>query len=182
MAPATAYIGLGANLGGDLATLRATLASAWRALAALPDTQVLATSSLWRSAPVDAGGPDYLNAVVALRTSMQPLELLHALQAIEHAHGRQRPYHNAPRTLDLDLLIFGDTTLDLPQLSLPHPRLHLRAFVLRPLLEVAPDLPELALHLAALSDQVLVRMPAATDWPPGAAADFSVVPESPISH
>ena len=173
MAPATAYIGLGANVGGDLKALRATLGSAWRALAALPDAQVLATSSLWRSVPVDAGGPDYLNAVVALRTSMQPLELLHALQAIEHAHGRQRPYRNAPRTLDLDLLMFGDTTLNLPELTLPHPRLHLRAFVLRPLLEFAPEHAQLAQHLAALSDQVLVKMPTTADWPPGAAADLS---------
>ncbi len=86
-----AYIGLGANLGGDPARLRATLVSAWRALAALPDTRIQATSSLWRSAPVDAIGPDYLNAVVALRTGLAPLPLRHALQAIEAGHGRERP-------------------------------------------------------------------------------------------
>lgn len=137
-----AYIGLGANLGADLP---ATLTQAALRLAALPGTRVAALSSVWRSAPVDAGGPDFLNAVVALDTSLQPLELLDALQAIEQAHGRERPYRNAPRTLDLDLLIYGDLTLQTPRLTLPHPRLGERAFVLRPLLEIAPEL----VHLAA---------------------------------
>lgn len=162
----TAHVGLGANLGGDPARLRATLVSAWRALAALPDTTVQATSSLWRSAPVDATGPDYLNAVVALHTGLAPLPLLHALQAIEAAHGRERPYRNAPRTLDLDLLRHGDTVMQTLELTLPHPRLHQRAFVLRPLLEIAPDLPGLAAKQAAVADQVLERLPAADDWPP----------------
>lgn len=187
MAAATAYIGLGANLAMDVsassgatcalnndpATLRATLVSAWRALAALPGTQVQATSSLWCSAPVDASGPDYLNAVVALRTNLQPLPLLHALQAIEQAHGRKRLYRNAPRTLDLDLLMHGDSQMDLPELVLPHPRLNERAFVVLPLLEVAPGLPGLARHLPALAGQVLTRLTTTTLWPPGAAADFS---------
>ncbi len=136
-----AYVGLGTNLGADLL---ATLAQAARSLAALPGTQLAALSSAWRSAPVDAGGPDFLNAVAALDTALSPVELLDALQAIEQAHGRERPYRNAPRTLDLDLLLYGDLSLDTPRLTLPHPRLGERAFVLRPLLEIAPDLVRLA--------------------------------------
>lgn len=136
-----AYVGLGANLGGDL---RAVLASAVRDLAALPETRLVALSQAWRSAPVDAGGPDYLNAVAGLDTELSPLALLEALQAIELAHGRERPYRNAPRTLDLDVLTFGSLSLDQPRLTLPHPRLTERAFVLRPLLEIAPELAHLA--------------------------------------
>jgi len=136
-----AYVGLGANLGADLL---ATLNQAARSLATLPGTRLAALSSAWRSAPVDAGGPDFLNAVAALDTSLPPIELLDALQAIEQAHGRERPYRNAPRTLDLDLLLYGDLVLDTPRLTLPHPRLAERAFVLRPLLEIAPELSHLA--------------------------------------
>ncbi len=137
-----AYVGLGTNLGADLS---ATLARAAQALADLPQTRLAALSGAWRSAPVDAGGPDFLNAVAALETALAPLDLLDALQAIEQAHGRERPYRNAPRTLDLDLLLYGDLVLDTPRLTLPHPRLGERAFVLRPLLEIAPDLASLAL-------------------------------------
>ncbi|NCT85183.1 MAG: 2-amino-4-hydroxy-6-hydroxymethyldihydropteridine diphosphokinase [Comamonadaceae bacterium] len=137
-----AYVGLGANVGADLSS---TLAQATRALAALPGTRLAGLSSAWRSAPVDAGGPDFLNAVAALDTTLQPLELLDALQAIEQAHGRERPYRNAPRTLDLDLLLYDDLVLDSPRLTLPHPRLGQRAFVLRPLLEIAPELARLAM-------------------------------------
>ncbi|MGM9480543.1 2-amino-4-hydroxy-6-hydroxymethyldihydropteridine diphosphokinase [Roseateles sp. NT4] len=136
-----AYVGLGANLGANLS---ATLTQAALRLAALPGTQVAALSSTWRSAPVDAGGPDFLNAVAALDTTLAPLELLDALQAIELAHGRERSYRNAPRTLDLDLLLYGELTLDTPRLTLPHPRLGERAFVLLPLLEIAPELGHLA--------------------------------------
>ncbi len=164
-----AYVGMGANLGGDAARLRATLVSAWQAMAALPGHEVLATSSLWRSVPVDAGGPDYLNAVLALRTPLPPLGLLHALQAIEQGHGRERPFRNAPRTLDLDLLCYGRLQLCADELTLPHPRMRQRAFVLRPLLEIAPALGGLAACLPAVADQVLERLPAATDWPPAAA-------------
>ena len=146
-----AYVGLGTNLGADLL---ATLTQAARALAALPGTRLLALSSAWRSAPVDAGGPDFLNAVAALETVLAPFELLDALQAIEHAHGRERPYRNAPRTLDLDLLLHGDTVMDTPRLSLPHPRLGERAFVLRPLLEIAPELAGLASGDAWLSQRI----------------------------
>ncbi|MDR7332359.1 2-amino-4-hydroxy-6-hydroxymethyldihydropteridine diphosphokinase [Roseateles asaccharophilus] len=136
-----AYVGLGANLGADLL---ATLSRAAAALDALPQTRIAVLSSAWRSAPVDAGGPDFLNAVAALDTGLAPLALLDALQAIEAVHGRERPYRNAPRTLDLDLLLHGDTRLDTPRLVLPHPRMQQRAFVLRPLLEIAPELADLA--------------------------------------
>lgn len=136
-----AYVGLGANLGADLL---ATLTRAAQSLAMLPGTELVALSSAWRSAPVDAGGPDFLNAVAALDTSLSPIDLLDALQAIELAHGRERPYRNAPRSLDLDLLLHGDAVLATPRLTLPHPRLGERGFVLRPLLEIAPEMASLA--------------------------------------
>jgi len=104
----TAYIGLGANLGDAPAALRAAI----QALAALPGTQLLQCSALYRSAPVDATGPDFYNAVAALRTSLPPHELLVALQSIEAAAGRERPYRNAPRTLDLDILLFDGLAID----------------------------------------------------------------------
>ena len=130
----TACVGLGANLGDR----RATLASARVALAALPATRLLRFSSLYRSASVGTPGPDYLNAVAVLRTSLPPTVLLAELQRIESAHGRERSYRNAPRTLDLDLLLYDALSMETPALTLPHPRLHERAFVLRPLAEVAP--------------------------------------------
>lgn len=136
MSSARAYVGLGANLGDP----RAALESALLALAALPGTTLVARSSVYRTRPIDASGPDFLNAVVALDTTLPPAELLAALHRIEAAAGRKRPYTNAPRTLDLDLLLQGDLTIDTPELTLPHPRLHLRAFVLAPLLELAPGL------------------------------------------
>lgn len=131
-----AYVGLGANLGDA----RAALESAFDELAALPGTVNLRRSSIWRSAPIDSSGPDYLNAVAELRTTLAPLDLLHCLQAIERAHGRERPYRNAPRTLDLDLLLVDGVATDGAELTLPHPRAHLRAFVLQPLAELAPAL------------------------------------------
>lgn len=131
-----AYIGLGANLGDA----RATLASALEALAALPATRPVAQSAHYRSAPVDATGPDYINAVAVLDTAMAPEALLTALLGIEARHGRVRSAPNAPRTLDLDLLAYGDEVRQSPTLVVPHPRLHLRAFALLPLLEVAPQL------------------------------------------
>lgn len=131
-----AWIGLGANLGDT----RATLDAAFAALAALPRTRLKARSSLYRTAPIDAGGPDYLNAVAWLETGLDAHELLAHLHAIEGRHGRERPHVNAPRTLDLDLLLYGDAQIDTPELTLPHPRLHRRAFVLAPLAELAPAL------------------------------------------
>jgi len=150
--PTTAWIGLGANLGDRTAALRTALA----ALAALPGTRLLRVSSLYRSAPVDAGGPDYLNAVAEVATQLPPHALLAALQAIEHAAGRERPYRNAPRTLDLDILLYGDEQLATATLTLPHPRLHERAFVLLPLAELAPErvLPQ---WLAGVEGQAIER-------------------------
>ena len=130
-----AWIGLGANLGDRTAALR----QAVQALTALPGTCVLRTSSLYRSAPVDAGGPDYLNAVAEIATTLDAHALLAALQAIEQAAGRERPYRNAPRTLDLDLLLYGTQHIATPDLTVPHPRMFERAFVLRPLAELAPQ-------------------------------------------
>ncbi|CAB5517637.1 2-amino-4-hydroxy-6-hydroxymethyldihydropteridinepyrophosphokinase [Achromobacter anxifer] len=135
-APVSAYVGLGANLGDGAATLR-------RVLVELQETDgilAVTASPFYRTAPVEASGPDFTNAVAALDTRLAPLALLDALQALENRHGRQRPYKNAPRTLDLDLLLYGDTALAHERLVLPHPRMHLRAFVLMPLRDLAPGL------------------------------------------
>ena len=159
MNPVRAYVGLGANLGDA----RAQVEAAFDALAAWPGLALLGRSALYRSAPVDAGGPDYVNAVAALDSRLTPLDLLRALQSLETRFGRERPYPNAPRTLDLDLLLHGDTCLATPELSLPHPRLHLRAFVLRPLIELAPGLSlpghgPLQALLPAVADQAIERL------------------------
>ncbi len=154
-----AYVGLGANLGQASATLQAAL----RVLAALPGSHLRQASPVYRSAPVDAHGPDFFNAVAEISTTLAPLDLLDALQAIEQDFGRQRPYRNAPRTLDLDLLLYADTVLNTPRLTLPHPRLQQRAFVLRPLLDLAPGLAApglgpLAAYLPATADQRLEKL------------------------
>ena len=155
------FVGLGANLGDAQATLKNALA----ALAALPQTERVAHSSLYRTAPIQASGPDFVNAVAELHTALEPQALLHALQAIESAHGRERPYPNSPRTLDLDLLLFGQRIVQEPGLEVPHPRLHERAFVLQPLLELAPlivhpRLGPLQLLVASTADQPVERLPA----------------------
>lgn len=147
-----AWIGLGANLGDAQAALR----DAAQRIAALPACRLIAASRLYRSAPVDSSGPDYWNAVLNLETDLAPEALLAELQAIERAHGRERPYRNAPRTLDLDLLAQGDLQRDTPQLQLPHPRLTQRAFVLLPLLELTGELPglgALATYLPGVAGQ-----------------------------
>ncbi len=131
---ATAHVGLGANLGDAAQTLRLALA----AMDQTPGMRVVRVSRFYRSAPMDAAGPDYVNAVAELSTDLAPQALLEALQAIENAHGRVRPYRNAPRTLDLDLLLYGDLRIATPTLTVPHPRMHQRAFVLHPLAEIAP--------------------------------------------
>jgi 2-amino-4-hydroxy-6-hydroxymethyldihydropteridine diphosphokinase len=148
------FVGLGANLGDA----RAAVAQALEALAALPQTRLVAVSRLYRSAPVDAEGPDFVNAVAELRTGLAPRDLLSALQAIEHAHGRERPHRHAPRTLDLDLLLYGQRVVEEPGLDVPHPRLHERAFVLLPLADLArelehPRLGPLAAFLGRVSGQ-----------------------------
>ncbi len=131
-----AFVALGANLADPVAQVRAAL----EALTRLPDSRLLRASSLYRTAPVGIHGqPDFINAVAVLETSLPPDSLLSALFEIEAQFGRRRDFRHAPRTLDLDLLLYGDETLDTPGLQLPHPRMHLRAFVLAPLLEIAPD-------------------------------------------
>lgn len=135
-APVQAYIGLGANLGDSAATLRTVLAE----LSATAGIRACRCSHFYRSAPVEASGPDFVNAVARLDTDLAPLALLEVLQALEQRHGRERPYKNAPRTLDLDLLLYGEARIQTPRLNVPHPRLHERAFVLRPLQDLAPQL------------------------------------------
>ena len=137
---ATVFIGLGANLGDARATLRDAL----DALQPLAAAGSFAASSLYGSAPVDSSGPDYVNAVARLRTPLAPHALLDALQAIEQRFGRERPYRNAPRTLDLDVLLFGvegdegGIALHDERLTVPHPRAAQRTFVLEPLAELWP--------------------------------------------
>lgn len=132
----TAFIALGSNLGDPERKVRQGMA----ALAELPQSRLEAASSLYRSAPVGyASQPDFVNAVAQLSTALAPQALLAALLAIEKNFGRERAFREAPRTLDLDLLLYDAQTLDEPGLRVPHPRMHQRAFVLAPLLEIAPD-------------------------------------------
>lgn len=139
-----AYVALGANLGDAAAALR----QAVHAIGQLPLTQVSRSSSLYKTAPLNtdsglesvAPGNDYLNAVVELETGLTAPDLLSHLQQIEQLAGRERPYRNAPRTLDMDLLLYGSARMESEQLTLPHPRMMQRAFVLVPLAEIAPRL------------------------------------------
>lgn len=133
-----AWIALGANLGDAERTLDLAI----HALSQQAHCRLITRSSLYRTAPVDCapGQPDFINAVVMLETSLGPQLLLETLLALEKRFGRERGTRNAARTLDLDLLLYGDQCVDKPGLQIPHPRMHERAFVLRPLLEVAPDL------------------------------------------
>lgn len=153
------FVGLGANLGDAIANVRAALAQ----LGALPETSLVAASAMYRSAPLDAAGPDYVNAVAELQTKLEPEALLAQLQSLEQRFGRQRPYRHAPRTLDLDLLFYGDRRIDGPTLTVPHQRAHERAFVLAPLAELAPawrlaDGRSVTAALAALHDQQTARI------------------------
>ena len=131
----TAWIGLGANL-GDPAT---TLGEAIQELERSPGIHATRCSPLYQSEPVDASGPVFINAVAEIQTSLTAIQLLDLLQDIEQIHGRERPYRNAPRTLDLDILLFDQVSIDTPRLTIPHPRMHERAFVLRPLLDLNPE-------------------------------------------
>lgn len=154
-----ALVGIGANLGDA----RANVADALARIETQPGCRLVASSSLWRTAPIDSSGDDYINAVALVDTSLDAHALLDVLQAIETAHGRERPYHNAPRTLDLDLLLYGDAVIDTLRLTVPHPRMHERAFVLAPLLEVEPDavIPgrgRAADYLPAVAGQAIVRL------------------------
>jgi len=154
-----AWIGIGGNLGDARATVEEAIAH----LARLPQSQLLRASSLYRTAPVDSSGDDYVNAVALVSTSLTALELLHALQAIELQHGRERPYRNAPRTLDLDVLMYGEAVLEDDELIVPHPRMAQRAFVLVPMLEIdaqvqIPGLGAARDFLATISDQPISRL------------------------
>lgn len=130
------YIGIGSNLGDA----RGTVERAIERLAQLQDTKLDAQSSLFRTAPIDAGGDDYINAVARIDTQLEPERLLRELQAIEQDSGRERPYRNAPRTLDLDILLYGAQTISTESLQIPHPRMTQRAFVLIPLLQIDPSI------------------------------------------
>jgi 2-amino-4-hydroxy-6-hydroxymethyldihydropteridine diphosphokinase len=133
---ARAVIGLGANLGDPVAQLRAAIAAIGR----LAGTRVLAASSFYRSAPVGyAAQPDFVNAAVSIETTLEPRALLDGLKSIELASGRARTFKDAPRTLDLDILLFDDRASDEPGLTIPHPRMHERAFALAPLVEIEPE-------------------------------------------
>lgn len=132
-----AYVGIGSNLDDPMRHVREAFAE----LDTLPHTRMVKRSSLYRSAPI--GFPaqrDFVNAVAQLETGLPAERLLAGLQEIEARHGRTRSFPNAPRTLDLDLLLYGDAVLSLPALTIPHPRMHERAFVLKPLLEISPGL------------------------------------------
>lgn len=150
-----AYVALGANLGNP----REAVLKALDALAGLPHTRLVARSALYRTAPWEASGPDFINAVAKLHTQLAAPDLLAALQSLELASGRVRSYPNAPRTLDLDLLWFGDAQIRSETLTVPHPRLWERAFVLLPLADVAPErVPAPALE--AVAGQGVERLPA----------------------
>jgi 2-amino-4-hydroxy-6-hydroxymethyldihydropteridine diphosphokinase len=155
-----AYVALGANLGDPAATIRV----AFGALANLPESRVVHCSSLYRTTPVgNTEQPEFINAVAALETTLAPESLLDALFDIEARFGRIRAEKNGPRTLDLDLLLYNNQQLNLPRLTLPHPRLHLRAFVLYPLAELAPDLQlpgrgSIAAWLPAVANQGISRL------------------------
>lgn len=153
-----AYVALGANLGDAAQTLRRAL----QVLAQTPGLRLVRGSSLYRTAPIDSSGPDYLNAVAQVATSLTAPALLAALQAIETAFGRERPYRNAPRTLDLDLLLYGSARTNTATLAVPHPRMWERAFVLVPLAEMAPELVSAA-ALRAVAGQGIERMDAVPD-------------------
>jgi 2-amino-4-hydroxy-6-hydroxymethyldihydropteridine diphosphokinase len=131
-----AYIGLGSNMADPVTQVREALDE----LAHLPSSRLLAVSSLYRSAPVGKlDQPDFINAVALIETDLTPQDLLKSLLEIEHYHGRVREYRNGPRTLDLDILLYDDLQCNDAHLTLPHPRMHQRAFVLQPLCEIAPD-------------------------------------------
>jgi 2-amino-4-hydroxy-6-hydroxymethyldihydropteridine diphosphokinase len=147
------YAGLGANLGHA----RQSIDSAILALGKLPETLLVGRSSFYQSAPFQADGPDYTNAVVHLRTRLNAIDLLRAFQSVEDLAGRERPYRNAPRTLDIDLLLYGNGNIQSPELQVPHPRMHERAFVLLPLCELVPEFVTRD-ELRKVQDQVVTRL------------------------
>ena len=144
----TAFVALGANLGDPVAAV----AGAIERIGAIAGVRLIVCSALYRTAPIDSSGPDYINAVVEIETVLSAPDLLVELQRIEHEAGRTRPYRNAPRNLDLDLLLYGDAHIASPALTVPHPRMLERAFVLVPLAEIAPQRVSAA-QLAAVRQQ-----------------------------
>lgn len=176
-----AHIALGANLGDA----RRSLAEAVQALAAAPDIRLLAVAPLYRTAPV--GGPeqpDFLNSAIAVETELDPPALLHRLQALERAAGRVRLERWGPRVLDLDLLLCGAAVLETPELTVPHPRLHERRFVLVPLADIAPQARHPVLHrtvaelLAALPAEPGDVVPVSAAWLPGGPGQPAICPGS----
>jgi 2-amino-4-hydroxy-6-hydroxymethyldihydropteridine diphosphokinase len=151
--PVCAFIGIGANLGDASSAVNTAI----RAIHALMGVQVQRVSSLYGSAPVDSTGPNYINAVLQLSTTMTAPALLAQLQSLELAAGRERPYRNAPRTLDLDLLLYGQSKIQSQALIVPHPRMLQRAFVLVPLAEIAPEMVTRS-QLETVLDQVVERL------------------------
>ncbi|MBU3550894.1 2-amino-4-hydroxy-6-hydroxymethyldihydropteridine diphosphokinase [Polynucleobacter sp. MWH-Berg-3C6] len=157
---ARAFIGFGGNIGDT----RQLITDAIVCLALRSELQILAKSCFYQSAPIDATGGDYINAVIEIETELTPYSLLHVCQAIEQEFGRERPYSNAPRTLDLDILSFEGVIQNETELILPHPRIIERSFVLLPLLEIAPnfflpDLGELKTYLPKVADQRIEKLP-----------------------
>ena len=146
-------VAFGANLGDA----QATVLQAIQDVGALATTQLKKASALYASAPYEATGPEFVNAVAIYETGLQPLELLDALQNLENIAGRERPFANAPRTLDLDIIFYGDVALNTPRLTVPHPRWQERAFVLKPLAEILPDLVK-DVWLKKVSDQEIYRL------------------------
>ena len=151
--PLIATIGLGANLGDA----RQAVQEAMQTIAAFDYCQLHVASPLYRSVPVDSSGPDYFNAVLQISTRLSAPDLLARLHQLERGAGRERPYRNAPRTLDLDILLYGTARIDSPTLTVPHPRMRQRAFVLRPLADIAPALVS-AQELQTVSEQVIEKI------------------------
>ena len=143
--------------GANLGEAQATVLQAIQDVGALATSQLVKASSLYASAPHEATGPEFVNAVAMYDTELPPLALLDALQNLEKTAGRERPYLNAPRTLDLDIIFYGDIALDSPRLTLPHPRWQKRAFVLVPLAEISPDKVSPAL-LSSVANQSVSRI------------------------
>jgi 2-amino-4-hydroxy-6-hydroxymethyldihydropteridine diphosphokinase len=147
------YVGLGSNLGQSLEEVSHAISQ----LNGLPETQVVSCSSFYQSAPHEAIGPDYINAVVLIQTRLNAQSLLRQFQAIEDDAGRERPYRNAPRTLDVDMLLYGEAMIQSEHLTVPHPRMQTRAFVMLPLNELAPEKVPAEL-LVQLGDQAIRKL------------------------
>lgn len=149
----SAFIALGANLGNAQQSLLQAIAE----IKKIPGCSLHQTSSFYKSAAIQSSGPDYINAVLSVETVLTAPDLLKELFKIEKNHGRERPFWNAPRTLDLDLLLYGSATIQSTFLQVPHPRMYQRAFVLLPLQEIAPQLVTTE-QINSVSDQSIVKI------------------------